>query len=164
MKTRTLVSILILVLVALAIIGSCAKRKKAISIEDAMKQFEGVYVNTEYSRFVDLHAQKRVIILDGKIEAYPKVTNESYLYKGEYEIEKSWSDSTGNIYGTVDVKWLDGLTTLELWKLDKARNTFEVNGKIFYPHQDVIHEHPTKIDPKFETLGKLFYCIWYRQE
>jgi hypothetical protein len=49
MKTRMFVSILILVLAVLIIIGSCATGKKMITVDDAMKRFEGVYVNTEYS-------------------------------------------------------------------------------------------------------------------
>ena len=48
MKTRTLVLILILVLAVLIVVGSCATRKKAISIEDAAEIRSGKWVNEYY--------------------------------------------------------------------------------------------------------------------
>jgi hypothetical protein len=44
-----LLSLLIFILAVLIIAGNCATGKKIITVDDAMKQFEGVYVNTEYS-------------------------------------------------------------------------------------------------------------------
>ncbi len=76
MKSRTLISVVILIMVVLIIAGSCATGKKIISVDDAMKQFEGVYVNTEYSGQDVYHPQKFVI------------TNK-------------WIDSTGNIWYTL---------------------------------------------------------------
>jgi len=42
MKTRTLVSIVILVLTVLVVVSSCATGKKMIAANDVMKKFEGI--------------------------------------------------------------------------------------------------------------------------
>jgi hypothetical protein len=49
MKTRTLVSILILVLAVLIIAGSCATMKKEISETDFFEAYSGTWINTDYS-------------------------------------------------------------------------------------------------------------------
>jgi len=49
MKTKMVISISILGLAVIIIAGSCAIGKKMITVDDAMKRFEGVYVNIEYS-------------------------------------------------------------------------------------------------------------------
>lgn len=159
-----LLLILILVIAVLIITGSCATGKKIISTNKAMRQFEGVYVNTEYSGYADLHPQKRIISSDGKMEIYTKVSRGSPTFKAEYMIEESWSDSTGIIYSTVIVKWTPtSNTSRELWKLNKKRNTFEVNFNLYSIYEDVSQKYPNKIDPNSETFPKSIYSIWYRQ-
>jgi hypothetical protein len=144
---------------------SCATRKNIITVEDAMKQFEGVYVNTEYEGYIDMSPQKRIIYLDGKMETYNKITNASPTWKANYMIKESWSDSVGNIYSTVCAKLVPGgMTSLELWKLDKKGNTLEINSNYFYPGEDVTDDYPFKIDPDSEMFPKFFYCIWFRQK
>ena len=161
MKTRTLVSILILVLAVLIVIGSCATGKKIISVDDAMKQFEGVYVNTEYSGEGRTNPQKKVITSDGRIEDWALATNTNPSVKGEYKRAESWTDAKGNTYCTVDTRWyIQDVRTKELWKLDKSGKILEVNYKV-----TVRGEYPKKIDPNPEpnVIPTLRYCIWYRQ-
>jgi len=158
MKTRTLVSILILVLAVLIIAGSCATGKKMITVDDAMKKFEGVYVNTEYSGQKPTQPQKFVITSDGRMEDWSHATNEYPSYKGTYTVAESWMDSKGNMYCKVDLNY-GGARTQELWKLDESGNTLEVNYKYKYGSGG---EYPIKIDPDVES--PLYYCIWYRQE
>jgi len=67
MKSRTLISVLILIMAVLVIAGSCATGKKIISVDDAMKQFEEIYINTEYSGQDVDHPQKFVITSDERI-------------------------------------------------------------------------------------------------
>ena len=158
MKTRTFVSTLILVLSVMIVIGSCATGKKIISVEDAMKQFEGVYVNTEYSGQNPYFPQKCVITSDGRIEKWALATSEYPILKCEYTVAKSWMDSKGNMYCNVDAKSVTRGRTQELWKLDKSGKTLEVNYM-----EGHVGEYPTKIDPNVDPDGPLFYCIWYRQ-
>jgi hypothetical protein len=141
-----------------------AKRKKAIPIEDAIKKYEGVYVNTEYEgNDYQRHPQKRIIYSDGKMEVYPKTTG-NFSYKTEYSIEESWSDSNGAIYSKVIVKWRHGSnTSLELWKLDTKGDVFEVNFNFYFLYEDVNKEYPTKIDPNSETFPRSFYNIYIKR-
>jgi hypothetical protein len=152
------VSVLILVFAVLIIAGGCATGKKIISIDDAMKQFEGVYVNTEYSGQDPHYPQKFVIASDGRIERWASATSEYPSIKGEYTIAKSWTDLKGNMYCTVDVKQYGEARTQDLWKLDKSGKTLEVNYLLGH-----VGEYPTKIDPNVEPWGPLYYCIFYRQ-
>jgi hypothetical protein len=157
MKTRMLVIILILVLLVLIVAGSCATGKKAITIEDPIKNINGVYVNTDYGERA-YQPQKIVITFDGRFEDWELATQETASGNGEYTIAKSWVDSKGNMYGTVVVKYHGSSTVEELWKLDKTGNTLEMNFR--YGSGD---DYPTKIDPDVEHNGPLFYCIYYRQ-
>jgi hypothetical protein len=166
MKTRTYVSILILVLAVLIISEGFAQKKKVIPIEDAVKKLEGVYVNTEHSGYdYYRHPQKRVIFTNGKMNIYTKATNQSPSYQTEYSIEESWSDSTGIIYCKAIVKIRSGsFISLELWKLDANGDVFEVMFNFYYPNEDVSQEYPAKIDSGAEMFPRLSYNIYYRQE
>jgi len=97
-QTRTLASILILVLAVLIIAGSCATGKKMITVDDAMKQFEGIYVNTEYSGLKTTQPQKYVITSDGRVEDWSIATNEYPSFRDQYTVVESWADSKGNMY------------------------------------------------------------------
>ena len=65
-ENQNVVSILILVLAVLFFVGSCSTGKKIISVDDAMKQFERVYINTECSGQDPDYPQKVVITSDGE--------------------------------------------------------------------------------------------------
>ena len=165
LRNSRFLSIFILIIVVLIIAGSCATGKKIISTNKAIRQFEGVYVNTEYTGYVELYPQKRVIYQDGRMEVYDKATNKSPTYKNEYTIDESWSDSAGIVYSTVIVEWTPtGNTTLELWKLDKRNDTFEVNFNLYSLYEDVSKEYPTKIDPDLDDFPNSIYSIWYCEE
>ena len=69
MKIRTFASILILILAVLITSDGFSKSKKSIPIEDAMKKFKGVYINTEYSGYdFYQHPQKCIIFSEGKMK------------------------------------------------------------------------------------------------
>jgi hypothetical protein len=164
-KKSRFLSIVILFIVVLIIAGSCATGKRIISTDRAMRQFEGAYVNTEYSGYVEYYPQKRVIYPDGRMEIYLKATNKSPHFKTEYTVDESWSDSAGTVYSTVVVEWTPGgNTTLELWKLDKRNDTFEINFNFYSLYEDVEQEYPTKIDPDLDNFPNSIYSIWYREE
>jgi len=50
MKTRTFVSILLLVFFVLIIAGGCATRRKVISDENFMEVWSGTWINTDYGK------------------------------------------------------------------------------------------------------------------
>ena len=89
-----------------------------------------------------------------------QATQTNFSDRAEYKIVESWRDSKGNIYCKVDVIWGVGLGTNELWRLDKARITFERNW--IYAFQE---EYPTEINPNPDPNASItiYYTIFYRQ-
>lgn len=155
---------LMIIFVVTIMVASIATGKKIISRYDAISQFQGVYVNSEYSGHVENYPQKRIIYPDGRMEVYFKATNKSPSFTNKYTIDESWSDSAEIVYSTVIVEWTPtGNTTRELWKLDKRNNTFEVNFNTYSLYEDVSQKYPEKIDPHAEQFPKSIYSIWYRQ-
>jgi bla regulator protein BlaR1 len=155
---------LMIIFAATIMVASLATGKKIISRYDAITQFQGVYVNSEYSGHVESYPQKRIIYPDGRMEVYFKATNQSPNFTNRYTIDESWSDSAEIVYSTVIVEWTPtGNTTRELWKLDKKNNTFEVNFNSYSLYEDVSQEYPEKIDPHAEQFPTSIYSIWYRQ-
>jgi hypothetical protein len=67
-----------------------------IFLNDAMKKFEGVYINTEYSGEGYTHPQKKVITSDGRYDDWVLATNTYPSWKGEYKMADSYMDSRGN--------------------------------------------------------------------
>jgi hypothetical protein len=102
MKTKAIVSILILTLVVLIVAGSCATRKIAISEEDLLEAFSGIWINTDYEFKGDVgYVQKFVWYPDGRYEGYSLVTHEAPAAYGRYEIIDMWKDSNGDIWYTL---------------------------------------------------------------
>jgi hypothetical protein len=99
----------------LAITLSYAAEKTLISPDIAMKQFAGVYVNTEYSGEYVTKPQKLVITSGGRREEW-SYAKEDEFPSGirEYKIAESWVDSRGNTYCTVDVNTGTGAKMQEL--------------------------------------------------
>jgi len=160
MRTRTLVSIVILVLAVLLVISSCATGKKMITVDDAMKKFEGVWINTEYEELDFMHPQKLIVTSDGRIETRQLSTQTIPSDKGEFTVAESWTDLKGNMYCTVDVKWQMVGRTKELWKLDTSGDIHEINYMLSFGD-----EYPTTIDPDPDpnAATALYYSIYYRQ-
>ena len=102
MKTRTLVLILILVMAILIVVGNCATRKIAISEEDFLEAFSGIWINTEYEFKGDVSCvQKFVWYPDGRYKCYSLVTHDVPAGFGRYEIIDMWEDSNGDIWYTL---------------------------------------------------------------
>ena len=155
---------LMIIFVITIMAASIATGKKIISRYDAITQFQGVYINLDYSGHVESYPQKRIIYSDGRMEVYFKATNKSPNFTNKYTIDESWSDSAEIVYSTVIVEWTPtGNTTRELWKLDKKSDTFEVNLNSYSLYEDVSQEYPEKIDPHAEQFPTSIYSIWYRQ-
>ena len=95
MKTRTYVSILILVLAVLIIAGSCATGKKAYTAKED-EELYGTWINPDYNE--GKHSAKFIFKPDGTFEGYAKTDSTHYYYFGEYIIADKWADSEGNLW------------------------------------------------------------------
>ena len=146
MKTRSLVSILILVLAVLFVIGSCATGKKAVKAP--IESVYGAWANPDYNTAP--HAAKFKTRPDGIIEAanHTELEYKQYL-EVTFTIVDSWMDSDGNKYYKVDI--VRGINlSYELWRINETDSVFE------YVWSEI--EYPSEIDP-----NHLNYRIHYRQ-
>ena len=127
MKTRTLVSILILILIILIIAGSCATGKKAQTAEeDIFKKLSGTWVNEDYDT-VSEWASKVVIRSDGTYDFFGDSSDTERMGYGEYKaVVDTWTDPEGNFFykATFKEHWL---TTVlyELGKISSSGTVWE---------------------------------------
>jgi hypothetical protein len=93
MKTRALVSMLILVSIVLVIAGSCATKKKTVSTKDAMKIRSGRWINEAFlsEQLTVFHVNGEYEIFDTPQQQKPVVTGISIMYE-------SWRDSDGALW------------------------------------------------------------------
>jgi hypothetical protein len=148
MKARMFISILILVLGILIIAGSCATRKKAISIEDAAEIRSGIWVN-------ELSPDALIVRYpDGRYEVYYDLQQERLALSGTSKIYESWRDSEGVLWYRAQYQDSVGREGYELVKISNSDNTSE---RITTTNNLMIEEW---------KIGKVGYNygIWYRQE
>jgi hypothetical protein len=148
MKTRMLVSILILVLVVLVITGSCTTGKKAVKAP--IESVYGIWVNLDYNTVTYENARHN-IRPDGIIEIAPHSEIEYQKYtEVTFTIVDRWMDSDGSKYYKVDI--VQGTVDWhELWRINETDSVYElVRSNIDYP---------SEIDPNHFN-----YRIYYRQE
>ena len=123
MKTKVLISILILILAVLIIAGGCATRKKAISEEDFIKAWSGTWINTDYGG--DTY-QKVINYSDGTYESYGEVTSTKPGNWGKITIQDKWIDSKGNVWYRAQSETLYfGHMYNEMGKISDSGNTWE---------------------------------------
>jgi hypothetical protein len=148
MKTRSLVSILILVLALLIVVGSCATGKKAYVAKEDEELF-GTWINPDYDASW-IHA-KIVVKPDGTWSEYKMSYDDKPLLKGEYTINDKWTDSDGyNFYKIILTAHY--MPYYILSKIDKTGNVYEDLWSTV--------EMPSEFDPD----NKLYiYRIYYRQ-
>jgi hypothetical protein len=150
MKTRTLLSLLILVFAALIVVGSCATMKSPDKM--VYERFCGTWVNTEYEG-KDSPAVKEIYNPDGTCTTYSHLHETTTYSRGAYSVEKRWSDSEGNSWYHVKMTWpIEPMGTgYLLFKLDKYNSILEYN----YSGTG----YPTEVDPKDKHTS---YRIYYR--
>ena len=148
MKIRRLVFSLISVLAIIALIGSCATRRKAISEEDFLKTFSGTWINT------DLKAEQKIVNYpDGTREVFGVLTSTTVSWKDKITILDQWLDAKGTIWyrgywevisptvakgyemgkisdsgNTLEFLWAGEDYPIEEWEPDR----FEYNYEIYY--------------------------------
>jgi hypothetical protein len=149
MKTRNVISIIILALAVLNIVGSCATEKKMV--KDSEEIF-GIWVNEKYA------SRKNYTTLvmkpDGVFEEYVDESLKTLSARGKYTITDKWTDSEGNIWYKATYELKDGtqlVTGFLLVKISDSGNIYEEN----YDKR----EYPTEINSINPT-----YSIYYRQE
>ena len=158
MKTRPLVSIMILVVVVLIIGGSCATGKKAYVAQDD-EELYGTWVNPEYENSKVYTAPKIVVKPDGTFDEYALINSDRVVSVLEYTITDKWTDSEGNTWYKLleihtDSKVIQNPDTYYvLSRIDKTGNIWEMLwASIDYPAE-------------FEPDNVLYnYRIRYRQE
>ena len=148
MKTRGVVSILILVFAVLITFGSCATGKKAVNTP--IEPLYGTWVNTEYNKAFYIYAMC-VINPDGTIALYDKDSSTKPSYIGTYTITKKWTDDEGDIWYKIHNVIGEGADDLyELCKISDSGSIYE-----FVTSQD---DYPTELDQ-----NSIRYRIHYRQ-
>ncbi len=148
MKTRTLVSILILILSVLIIAGSCATEKKMVKKSE---ELYGTWVNEDYADV--RHYTTLVFTSDGTYEFYTDASRKTLSMRGTHSITDKWTDSEGNFWykATYEIKIAtQPVSGFLLIKISNSGTTYEDN----YDYR----KYPTEIDPIYGT-----YSIYYRQ-
>ena len=147
MKTRMLISILILVSAALIVIVSCATGKKAVKAH--VESVYGAWANLDYNTENEFWA-KCIVRPDGIIEMASHTELEYKKHdEAKFTIVDSWMESDGNKYYKVDeARGLD--TWYELWRINETDSVLE------YMWSQI--DYPSEIDPNHPN-----YRILYRQ-
>jgi hypothetical protein len=160
MKTRTLLTISILVLAVLIILGSYAATKRAISDEilpmsdeDFFDVFCVTWINTDYGG--GNTGQKIIIRPDGTREIFSIVTSTIIGRKEKFTLLDKWSDAKGTIWyrGHWECLTPNRSKGYEMGKLSDSGNTWEV---LFASEDFPIEEWEPE---RFEYN----YRVYYRQ-
>jgi len=156
MKTRTIVSILILILTVLIVAGSCATGKKTkMPEEDLFKKLSGTWVNENYGSLEGITAAlptKWVVKSDGTYDWFSESSDTDRIGYGEYKaIVDTWTDPEGNFFYKATFKV--HLTTSVMYQLGMISSSgteweFVISGI----------NVPPEIDPSHGIYG-----FYYRQ-
>ncbi len=139
MKTRTLISVLILIMAVFVLLAGGSKKE----------EYYGTWVNTDYN--TTYHNAKVIHNHDGTLIKYMSTSDTEPYKTATFTIEDKWTDSEGNIwYKILYTETEQIISNFELAKISDNGTTLELD---FY-----IIDYPTEIDP---NDGE--YRIYYRQ-
>ena len=151
MKTRTFISISILVLAVMIITGSCATIMKTTE-KMTYEKFCGTWVNTEYDGKYEPPV-KEIYNPDGTMTYYALLHDTSTWRRATSTFEKRWTDSESNSW--YHVKGKTPLVPTETWyflfKLDKYNTILEYNYSGY--------AYPADVGPNVKYSD---YRIYYR--
>jgi len=151
MKTRTLISILILVLALLIICEGYATDKKVTKKD--YRFVSGTWINEDYN--TRAFSAKYVVHRDGTFDTYNRTSDTGKESSGHYEIIDKWTDYEGNIWYKMHT-WRGVI--VEGKPNDYELHKYSNSGKVL----EYISRHgdfPTEMDE-----NHLWYHIYYRQE
>jgi hypothetical protein len=170
MKSRTLLSILILVLAVLIIAGSCATQKKAsyekgFYIPTRDDVIHGIWINMDYSGDA-FQCQKIVMSHWGYYEIYPLVENLTASQTGTFILVDKWIDTEGNTWYKDYVRDASHV----MFELDKISNNGTIWEYVYYsqafPTEDQMSpDGPSQDFPTEDQMNPdgPNYHIYYRQ-
>ena len=150
MKTRTLVSILILVFAVMIISEGYATEKKVTKRD--YRFFSGTWINEEYNSHP--FPAKWVIRRDGTFDGYFRTTDSNKAGNGHFVIVEKWTDLEGNIWyksHTWEGVMVEGKPTS--YDLNKLSNSGKVWEYLALPG-----DFPTELDE-----NNFQYHVYYRQ-
>ena len=158
MKTRALVSILILALAVVIIAGSCATEKKAYVAKEN-EELYGTWINEDYNNTTGIirHYAKEIRNPDGTFALYLNEFDTKPYMIGKSIITDSWTDSEGNIWFKEEYyigAYFEGKKVSE-YRLTKISNSGRTLEGV---DNAAIAGYPTEIDPT-----NSWYHILYRQ-
>ena len=151
MKTRTLVSILIVVL-AVRIIAEGYAADEKVTKKD-YRFISGTWINEEYNSYA--FSARLEMHRDGSWDQYNRISDTGKKYTGHYKIVEKWTDSEGNIWYKTHI-WYGPID--EVFISDYEIDKFSESGKVWEYISD-IYAFPNEIDE-----DDLRYHIYYRQE
>ena len=117
MKTRTLITVSALIMVAFVLIGGDLAKK--IKTDKAMEA-----ICHTWTRPRGIGTKKDVYKHDGTYEWYSEVDSPEPRYTGKFEIEKAWSDREGNIWIYTWSDYAGGSNTL--FKISNSGTVIEL--------------------------------------
>jgi beta-lactamase regulating signal transducer with metallopeptidase domain len=157
MKTRNVLLIIVLFLVFVILVASCATGKKAYVTKDfVLKELTGTWVNEDYNEPSLMASAKVIVEHDGSylLFKYTQETNAATANKGKFFLEEMWTDPKGNIWykARLEEDWAEFLDELlyEMGKISNHGNDWELVWSSV--------EYPDEIDPNNAN-----YRIHYRQ-
>ncbi len=141
MKTRTLISGLILIMAVFVLLAGGSKKE----------EYYGTWVNTDYDRSILTIRAKIIHNHDGTLIKYMSTSDTEPYETATFTIEDKWTDSEGNIwYKILYTETEQILSNFELTKISDNGTTLELVISII--------DYPTEID-----LNDSEYRIYYRQ-
>ncbi len=142
MKTRTLISVLILIMAVFVLLAGSSKKE----------EYYGTWVNTDYDRSTLAIRAKTIHNHDGTIIKYVSTSDTEPYEIGTFTIEDKWTDSEGNIwYKILYTETGQIISKFELSKISDNGTTLELVYSVI--------DYPTEIVP---NDGINF--IYYRQQ
>jgi beta-lactamase regulating signal transducer with metallopeptidase domain len=148
MKLRNFILLSGILLIAIALIGSCATKRKAVSDQDFFEAYSATWVNEAHQE----PWRKVVMYADGTYEYYTSIDSSEIYFSGIMTFTDKWKEADGTIW--YRGRWKDRTGEgYEMGKISDSGNTFE---QIFTIGDLQIEEW---------EVGKTGYnyITWYRQ-
>ena len=149
MKPRNFILLCGVLLLAIALVGSCATKRKAISEKDLTEAYTGTWINPEKGYY-----KPKRILYPGKWEVYSYIKGKSPRCYGDIELMEKWTTSNGDIF--FEHRWEcipHGNMGYELIRISDSGNTME---RLYTKGENRVEEW----DPDNSLYT---YKIYYRQ-
>ena len=157
MKTRTVASILILVLTVMVIAGSCATGKKAYVAKDD-EELYGAWSNLGYDETDAAHMF--LFETDGVLQTYKTANTTKKWWNGKYTITDKWIDDEGNIWYKILITEIK-LDTISLPDAEKYYYLGKISdsGRVFeFSYSG--YDYPPEVNPDSLKYPYRVYWRW----